>query len=281
MQWESCCSPGGAVNPESNLVAQVYPFDLAFMPDTRHLPLYAAFSFIYDGIPLGEIKCGISSRFAGDMKYSKQNPVRLALFDILALPLVYGLEQVHSRDVLAVDRNRPPAVSADGMVSADREIALSVTVADCMPVYLFDTESGAFGLVHSGWKGTGIALRALELMREHWRTRPEAVAAVLGPCIGSCCYKVDENRAAMFESKFGAIPPGSAAENLALPPVTLRNDTDCRLDLKAANIRLLAAAGVRNIAVCGGCTFCDDRLGSFRREGAEHYTRMAAFCGCF
>jgi copper oxidase (laccase) domain-containing protein len=50
------------------------------------------------------------------------------------------------------------------------------------------------------------------------------------------------------------------------------------IDLQAANARLLANAGVRNIAVCRDCTCGDERFGSFRREGAG-YTRMAAALG--
>ena len=144
-------------------------------------------------------------------------------------------------------------------------------------MFLFDTESGAFGLVHSGWKGTGIALLALELMRERWGTRPEAAAAVLGPCIGPCCYTVDEARAAGFENEFGAALP-DYAEAAHLPPVTRRGKAGPSLDLKAANIRLLAGAGLRNIAVCRNCTFCDETLGSFRREG-NNFTRMMAVTG--
>jgi copper oxidase (laccase) domain-containing protein len=146
-------------------------------------------------------------------------------------------------------------------------------------VYLFDTESGAFGILHSGWKGTGIVLKALALMGERWNTRPQAVAAVLGPCIGACCYRVDEGRARVFEGEFG----GAGGEYPLGPVVSRRSrgragPADPFLDLRAANARLLAGAGVRNLAVCRDCTFTDDRLGSFRREGKD-YTRMAALAG--
>jgi YfiH family protein len=147
-------------------------------------------------------------------------------------------------------------------------------VADCLPVYLYDTERGAFGLVHSGWQGTGIVLRALALMGERWNTRPEATAAVLGPCIGPCCYRVDGRRARAFEAEFGG--PGGA---YPLGPVTRSQGGEYFLDLKAANARLLAGAGVRRLAYSRDCTFTDERLGSFRREGPG-YTRMAAMVGC-
>jgi YfiH family protein len=210
------------------------------------------------------------------------SPAREALYKTLGLEpdRVYGLTQVHSRDVLAMDRYSPrERQRADGLVSRDRELWLSVTVADCLPVYLFDTESGAFGLLHSGWKGTGIVRAALALMGERWNTRPGAVAALLGPCIGSCCYRVDEERARSFEEEFGGSGGG-----YPLGPVVIRRPREDSgppepfLDLRAANARLLAGAGVRNITVCGDCTYTEERLGSFRREG-PNYTRMAALMG--
>ncbi|MDR1250925.1 MAG: polyphenol oxidase family protein [Treponema sp.] len=266
-------------------MVKLFPFNLEFSADNQGRPFFASFPFMFDGVPVEGISCGLSSRFAGDMAYSVQNPARLALLKAVGLdPVrVYGLTQIHSRQVLAVDRQRPPDIPADGMVSGDRQISLSITAADCLPVYLLDTETGAFGLLHSGWRGTGIAVQALKCMAKHWGTKPEAIAAVLGPCLDSCCYKVDEERAVAFDQKFGAVLPELAAKDAALfKPVTRREErmegVSWYLDLKAANIRLLAASGVRNIAVCGDCTFTDERLGSFRREGRE-YTRMAALCG--
>jgi copper oxidase (laccase) domain-containing protein len=38
---------------------------------------------------------------------------------------------------------------------------------------------------------------------------------------------------------------------------------------------------VKHIAVCENCTFTDERLGSYRREGPDAYTRMIAAAGLF
>jgi YfiH family protein len=175
---------------------------------------------------------------------------------------VYALKQIHSRSVLFVAGANPPSSEADGMVTMDATVTLSVTIADCLPIFLHDTKSGAFALVHSGWKGTGIAVNALELMGERFGTNNNDIAAILGPCIGPCCYKVDEQRASFFEKEFGRKSVRKA-------------DGDYFLDLKKANISLLENAGVSNIAVCENCTFCDRRLGSFRREGKQ-FTHMIA-----
>ena len=257
---------------------RVYPFNLSFSG------VLGEFPFFFDGLEVEGISCFISSRSAGNMVYSEGglSPSRRDLYKTLGLdPVrVYGPAQVHSREVLVMDRYSPQdQPQADGLVSRDRGIWLSVTVADCLPVYLLDTESGAFGILHSGWKGTGIVLKALALMGERWNTRAGAVAAVLGPGIGSCCYRVDEARARAFEGEFG----GSGGA-YPLGPVVIRRGRDGSgpggpsLDLRAANARLLAGAGVGNLAVCRDCTFTDLRLGSFRREGRD-YTRMAALIG--
>ncbi|MDR2398764.1 MAG: polyphenol oxidase family protein [Spirochaetaceae bacterium] len=255
--------------------ARLYPFHLAFNKDNL-----AWFPFMMDGAavsPAGKaIGCGISSRAAGSM--SLRDPQgranRRRLYAALGREEArfFTCMQVHSRKALVLGPESPAeGPEADGMISQDREACLLITVADCLPVYLYDTQSGAFALVHSGWKGTGIALTALKLMNEGWSTRPKAVAAVLGPCIGPCCYAVEPTRSRNFEAEFGgetgAFPLGSVVKENAL-------------DLQAANARLLVNAGVRHIAVCKDCTCTDERLGSFRREGVA-YTAMAAWAGYF
>ena len=160
-------------------------------------------------------------------------------------------------------------------------------MADCLPIFLWDLRKREslspnhrlsrwpFALVHSGWQGTGIALEALDLMAKLWDTRPEDVAAVFGPCIQPCCYRVDEARALAFEKEFG----GSGGF-YPLGPVTQKRDDAYYLDLPAANARLLANQGLQSLSVCKNCTVMDERLGSFRREGPL-YTRMAAVLGYF
>lgn len=264
----------------------IFSFHLDFSSGGRR----AVFPFIFEGRPLPGISCAISSRSAGNMLYSEGAAVaeREAFYESLGLSprRVYALTQVHSRKVLVVDLQSPNmGPEGDGLISRESRVSLSVTVADCLPVYLYDTGSGGFGLLHSGWKGTGIVLEALGLMSRFWQTRPAGVAAVLGPCIQSCCYAVDQERALAFEAEFG--PHGAGDEGgFPLGPVTGRPaaerfpGAEYSLNLQAANARLLAGAGVRNIAVCTDCTFTDERLGSFRREGAA-YTRMAAVVGRF
>jgi len=220
------------------------------------------------------ISAGISLAAAGDMALSRDRilPWRSALLarQRIRQDRLYGLRQVHSRRVLLIEEQPPEeaaAVEADGLLTTRPDAVLSVTVADCLPIFLADRRTGAFGIVHSGWRGTGIVREALALLASRFGSRPAEIAVVIGPGIGACCYAVPEPRAALFAAEHG---PGTVRREDGGQP---------RLDLRAANIGILAAAGVEEIGVVTDCTSCSPRLGSFRRQGPADYTLMLAWIG--
>lgn len=257
---------------------RLYPFSIQFVNGAARFPFY------FKGKPLQEVFCALSSRSFGNILEFDDGryPVREKFYQSQGYNPVqcYACTQIHSRTILVIDENTPNNYpEGDGLLTRNPSLALSVTIADCLPVFLFDTKNGAMGMLHSGWKGTGIVKNAVERMKHSFNTEAKNVAAVLGPCIQSCCYQVDEKRAEMFETEFGSIQSG-----YPLGPVTKRvNAPDenrylCYLDLQAANTALLEEAGIEHVAYTRNCTFTDDRFGSFRREG-NAYTRMAALIG--
>jgi hypothetical protein len=175
--------------------------------------------------------------------------------------------QTHSKTVALVEPGARLPIHADGGIAGDPAAILAITVADCLPIVLYDMVEGCFALVHSGWKGTGIAAAALGKMRRYFGTRPENVHAVIGPGISSCCYDVPEERARDFD-KLGDL-------------VVIRRNGAVFLDLKEANKALLNRAGVREIRISELCTYCSQNLGSYRREGPYNFTRMLAVVGHF
>jgi len=188
----------------------------------------------------------------------------------LSRGILFGPHQVHSRAILTVDKQRPEdlaGIEADGMITVNPSAVLTILVADCLPIFLFDHTTGAFGLVHSGWKGTGIVIEAVLAMAERFGTRPSELAVTIGPGIGACCYRVPEDRAVRFAAEFG--------------PLAAVRDTEGNpsLDLRKANVALLNEAGVTEIAVVDECTCCSPALGSFRRQGPNEITLMLAYIG--
>ncbi|MDB6138259.1 MAG: hypothetical protein JWO94_1331 [Verrucomicrobiaceae bacterium] len=103
-------------------------------------------------------------------------------------------EQVHGREVAVVDASSPAlAVGADGLITNQAGLLLGIYVADCGVVFLADRRTGALGLVHSGKKGTelGIVPHAIQLMIQHYDSRPADIIVQLGPCIRPPAYEVD------------------------------------------------------------------------------------------
>jgi len=224
---------------------------------------------------LGAIRAGLSLKRAGDMGRCAADPSRFApgreaflrSAGLSAYPL-YACRQVHSRTVLAVGDAAPDELDraeADGLLTDRPGLLLTVTVADCLPIFLVDPGRGVIGLLHSGWRGTGIVQNAVELMRSRYGCLPEDLHVTIGPGIGGCCYRVDPQRAALFGSRFGQ---GAVRLDAGAP----------YLDLRAANLGLLEAMGVRRVTVVRDCTACTPQLASYRRDGAR-FVRMLAFIG--
>lgn len=211
---------------------------------------------------------------AGSMRFlrGQENANRDSLFASLGIDpgAVAAVELVHGKDIVLVGPREGYSirVQADGVMAEGRGGFPCVTVADCMPIWIHDGASGAYGVLHSGWKGTGILSSAMRLLRERFGTAPADVDVILGPAIGPCCYRVDGARAIAFAAEFGE-------------EATRESDGAFFLDLLSANMAIARREGIGAILAVEACTCCDPRLGSSRREGPANFTRMAACVGYF
>jgi hypothetical protein len=211
------------------------------------------------------------------------------------MPLA-ALRQVHS-DVMHV-ASAPLAGDVpvgDAIATRHPGLLLAVQTADCVPILLVDTARRVVAAVHAGWRGTlaRVAAKTLGRMRLEFGTRPEDVAAALGPSIGRCCYAVGPEVAQSFSAQFAGAaewfdgPFARLSENVEpnplpwlnmMPPGHQPEPERVNLDLRAANRSQLMEAGVspRRIAVSTLCTACrTDLLFSYRREGAGTGRLMA------
>ncbi|MGD0232928.1 MAG: peptidoglycan editing factor PgeF [Syntrophorhabdales bacterium] len=168
----------------------------------------------------------------------------------------YVLMNQEHGDVVHVikDGERPGA--GDGLLLLERNVAGIIKTADCLPIILYSTSMPVVAIVHAGWRGTalGIARKAARQMSASG-VKPENIGALIGPGIGPCCYKVQEDVAGVFRAAgFG-------------DPVLQRREDSLFLDLKEANIQMLQKEGVREVYDVGLCTFCrEDLFYSARRD---------------
>jgi YfiH family protein len=162
---------------------------------------------------------------------------------------------------------------ADAMITRDRGLAIFWAYADCTPILIFDPVHTAIALVHAGWNGAsqGVALAALQALREAFGSRPADLIVGVAPTIGPCCYEVD----ARVQQAFDANPLArdTAYFSTALVPAA---DGDLRpslrLDLAATNCAQLLAGGVPedHIDLSGVCTGCRrDLFFSHRMENSQ------------
>ena len=132
--------------------------------------------------PFASLNCSLSS--ADDPAAIAENRRRVA--EVLAVPVLVGVHQVHGRDVAVVDEPWAPGAGprADAIVTRRPGIGLGIITADCVPV-LF-AGPGIVGAAHAGWRGavSGVLEAVVTAMGS------QAIHAVIGPCIGPASYEV-------------------------------------------------------------------------------------------
>lgn len=114
-----------------------------------------------------------------------------------------GSFQVHGDQVLRV--NNPGQWDGyDALVTNRPDILLTVTVADCTPILIFDPVTKAIGAAHAGWRGTAsqIATKTMLLMRDAYGSRPEDCWVYIGTCIGEKDFEVDADVADHFTDEY-------------------------------------------------------------------------------
>lgn len=158
------------------------------------------------------------------------------------------MRQVHGRDVVRVEASAPTPPEADALITRTPGVAVTVQVADCVPVLLADPASGQVAAVHAGWRGVaaGVVGATLEEMRP-----VGDVSAWVGPAICPGCYEVS----AQVRDEVADVVPAAASTTRAGTPA---------LDVRAGVLAQLAEYGILGVPV-GGCTFEDPSLFSFRR----------------
>jgi copper oxidase (laccase) domain-containing protein len=154
-------------------------------------------------------------------------------------------QQIHGDKIAIVDfaaSSDKEFAGCDGLITSQRRVALGIHVADCCAVYIVDPNTPAVGLVHSGKKGTALAIvaKAIEQMGKAFGSIPAELIVQLSPCIRPPHYQID------------------FAADIA---------QQCR------------AAGVKQIHDSGVCTACDlGRYYSYRAEKGKT-GRMLALLG--
>ena len=125
----------------------------------------------------------------------------------LALP-----RQIHS-NVVNVATTPGVFPDCDALVTDVPGIVLGVSVADCVPIFLYDPVTSSVAIVHSGWRGskTRIAACALNEMSTRYGAKGKDVLAYIGPAAGAAAGSAAAATNATVPATPAACPASTSA----------------------------------------------------------------------
>lgn len=150
----------------------------------------------------------------------------------------------------------------DGHATDSAGVLLTVTVADCVPVYLIDPAGRRIALLHAGWRGTaaGVLQAGVELLQ----SRGSAPADLLMHCGVAICGNCYEVGSEVFRA-LGLPPPGAGGRGL--------------LDLRAVLAGQGRSLGVSRISSSDLCSAHDSTDFFSHRASGGADGRMVAYLG--
>jgi len=150
---------------------------------------------------------------------------------------------------------------SDGHATGAPGLLLTVTVADCIPVYLAALGKGVVALLHAGWRGTvgRILERGVELVKREAFVRADDIVMHCGPGICGACYEVGSEVLAQLSGR-AELEPG-------------------RVDLRHVLVEQGRALGLAQITTSPWCSAHDrEQFFSHRASGGRD-GRMIAYVG--
>lgn len=171
---------------------------------------------------------------------------RETLMRQIGMPIVF-MNQEHGNTVVLVEDNSKTPI-CDSLITTNRNLALAVMVADCIPLLL--KSDIAVAAVHVGRKGllNGIARKTIDAMRD---LGSEVIYSYIGPNICGNCYEVGPD---IFEEVTAKYP--SADSSSRTGKLTLDLVAGLKEDLKDTSLLDHSS-----------CVYEDKKSFSYRRDG--------------
>jgi YfiH family protein len=181
---------------------------------------------------------------------------------VLGFDAAVHSRQVHKTEIRAQSETAQAGLlivdGYDGHTTDQASVLLTVTVADCIPVFLVNPEPRVVSMLHAGWRGVagGIVERGVRLLTSTYGSHTAELWLHCGPAICGACYEVGPE-------VHRAIRPAHTAPSGAAP-----------IDLRAAVVDQATTLGIPSAQVtwsthcsrCGPGGFFSHRAGSAGRQ---------------
>lgn len=209
-----------------------------------------------------KIICAFSQRVDGNMKLGGGPAIdenRKKFFTKIGIDSknTVSAEIIHKNVTTIVGSDNCGEIiqGTDGLVTSVPGIYLSITAADCLPIYAYNPDANIVGLIHVGWRGLGLgAVSAFfDAVGGNFEAKIGGFYVEIGPSICANHYEVDSDVVNRFSAYQNAI---------------ISKDKKTYLDLKKVAMQQCLEAGIleKNIILPDICTYEDDNYFSHRRE---------------
>ncbi|MBU0964652.1 polyphenol oxidase family protein [Patescibacteria group bacterium] len=196
-------------------------------------------------------------------KFLNKNQIQIN--DLIAAKLAH---RNNIKNVFKEDKGRC-IENSDELITTEKNIYLTFTVADCFPVFLFDPVNNIIGLMHIGWGGAskGIIENIIKLILYYTRNNISNLLVEIGPGLQVCHFEVKNDLVVVFKEFPNQI-------------INKNNKKYLNLSQIIKNKFNRAGVAVKNVEVDGDCTYCKkSEYFSYRRNKSRKLKTMMAFIG--
>ncbi|MBN2854587.1 peptidoglycan editing factor PgeF [Patescibacteria group bacterium] len=212
---------------------------------------------------------GISDKKDGPMKSSLDNRLLFFKNKNLDHKIIVSAGLVHKNRVVVVDGiDKSKSIpDCDALITNQNKYLLTITIADCLPIYFYDKSKKIIALAHAGWRGvvSNIAWEVINVFISHYNSKPNDIEVFIGPHIKDCHFEVKDDVASQFKTSDSIIINQKIYINLA----KIVREQLFELGLRDDNIKITEE-----------CTYClSDKYFSYRRDKPEELETMIAYIG--
>ena len=163
---------------------------------------------------------------------------------------IVSMSQTHSTNIEVVKNKKLVYNNVDGIFACNKNYALQVKTADCLPIFFIHKHNNIFGVIHAGWKGlkNGIISKSTKLLKSRINDLNE-ITAFIGPSISQKNYEVKNEFIDYFGNEF-----------------IDKVEDKFFCNLKGVASSQLQKHGVKNVIDCNQCTYENENYHSYRRN---------------
>lgn len=219
------------------------------------------------------VKFGISKKADGQMilrygEVAKENRRKFFSKEGVDIANVVATKLVHGNQVWAVDQKDAGKTieNIDGLITNIKNICLTVTISDCLPLYFYDLNKKIIGIAHAGWRGVvkNIAANVAKAMHDEHGSEYKNIKAYVGPHIKKCHFEIKKDILSEFKE---------------YPDAIIREGNKISVSLESIIKEQLLDVGLidKNIDITPDCTYCNQEYFSFRRDKPDDVQSQVAY----